>query len=84
MIEYVGETIDFCEFRRRIRRYERVGHGHHYFMSVESDRFIDAGNKGNWARFVNHSCEPNCVTQKVSLCFLNFVNKRHLIGFNFF
>lgn len=66
VIEYVGEVIDFSEFRRRIRRYERLGHAHHYFMAVESDRFIDAGSKGNWARFVNHSCEPNCVTQKVN------------------
>ncbi|TNN05111.1 Histone-lysine N-methyltransferase SETD2 [Schistosoma japonicum] len=67
IIEYVGEVIDFAEFRRRIRRYERLGHAHHYFMAVESDRFIDAGSKGNWARFVNHSCEPNCVTQKWSV-----------------
>ncbi|CAH8630524.1 unnamed protein product [Schistosoma intercalatum] len=67
VIEYVGEVIDFSEFRRRIRRYERLGHAHHYFMAVESDRFIDAGSKGNWARFVNHSCEPNCVTQKWSV-----------------
>ncbi|KAK4476160.1 hypothetical protein MN116_001376 [Schistosoma mekongi] len=67
IIEYVGEVIDFTEFRRRIRRYERLGHAHHYFMAVESDRFIDAGSKGNWARFVNHSCEPNCVTQKWSV-----------------
>ncbi|KAG5443418.1 Histone-lysine N-methyltransferase setd2 [Clonorchis sinensis] len=67
IIEYVGEVIDFAEFRRRIRRYERLGHAHHYFMALESDRFIDAGAKGNWARFVNHSCEPNCVTQKWSV-----------------
>uniref|UniRef100_A0AA85J2L8 [histone H3]-lysine(36) N-trimethyltransferase n=1 Tax=Trichobilharzia regenti TaxID=157069 RepID=A0AA85J2L8_TRIRE len=67
IIEYVGEVIDFSEFRRRIRRYERLGHAHHYFMALESDRFIDAGSKGNWARFVNHSCEPNCVTQKWSV-----------------
>ncbi|CAH8675669.1 unnamed protein product [Schistosoma rodhaini] len=75
VIEYVGEVIDFSEFRRRIRRYERLGHAHHYFMAVESDRFIDAGSKGNWARFVNHSCEPNCVTQKWS------VNGEIRIGF---
>ncbi|VDP16516.1 unnamed protein product [Echinostoma caproni] len=67
IIEYVGEVINFAEFRRRVRRYEKLGHAHHYFMALESDRFIDAGTKGNWARFVNHSCEPNCATQKVLL-----------------
>ena len=25
---------------------------------------IDAGPKGNLARFMNHSCDPNCITQK--------------------
>ncbi|VEL18503.1 unnamed protein product [Protopolystoma xenopodis] len=65
IIEYVGEMIDFNEFRRRVRHYERLGRVHHYFMAVSPDRFIDAGSKGNWARFVNHSCEPNSETQKV-------------------
>ena len=27
------------------------------------DRMIDAGPRGNWARFINHSCDPNCATE---------------------
>ena len=27
-------------------------------------RIIDAGPRGNYSRFMNHSCQPNCETQK--------------------
>ncbi|KAG9344008.1 hypothetical protein JZ751_012484 [Albula glossodonta] len=31
---------------------------------IKKDRIIDAGPKGNYSRFMNHSCQPNCETQK--------------------
>uniref|UniRef100_A0A3P8W6K2 Nuclear receptor binding SET domain protein 2 n=1 Tax=Cynoglossus semilaevis TaxID=244447 RepID=A0A3P8W6K2_CYNSE len=46
--EYIGELIDEEECRARINL----------------DRIIDAGPKGNYSRFMNHSCQPNCETQK--------------------
>lgn len=33
-------------------------------VPVCQDRIIDAGPKGNEARFMNHCCQPNCETQK--------------------
>lgn len=35
-----------------------------YFLTIDKERIIDAGPKGNLARFANHSCEPNMETQK--------------------
>lgn len=39
-----------------------------YWISINmlsvQDRIIDAGPKGNQARFMNHCCQPNCETQK--------------------
>jgi SET domain-containing protein len=34
---------------------------HHTFLFAVDDRFvIDGARGGNAARFINHSCEPNC------------------------
>ena len=35
-----------------------------YFLTIDQGRVIDAGPKGNLARFANHSCDPNMETQK--------------------
>ena len=65
-MEYVGEVVDPDEFRTRVKRYSKEKQEHHYFMALKSDEIIDATMKGNVTRFVNHSCEPTCETQKVS------------------
>ena len=36
----------------------------YYFMSVADDVIIDAGVKGSVARFINHSCDANCLIAK--------------------
>ena len=40
---------------------------HFYFMALNGNEILDAAKKGNASRFINHSCDPNCETQKVSL-----------------
>ncbi|XP_053652299.1 histone-lysine N-methyltransferase NSD3 isoform X2 [Cherax quadricarinatus] len=64
VIEYVGELIDDEEFRRRILEMHEVKEENYYFLTIDKDIMIDAGPKGNLARFMNHSCQPNCETQK--------------------
>ncbi|KAF2452450.1 hypothetical protein BDY21DRAFT_329203, partial [Lineolata rhizophorae] len=59
IVEYVGEIIDGDEADRRMRK-EYKGMKNFYMMTLEKDLIIDAGQRGNIARFVNHSCEPNC------------------------
>ncbi len=34
-----------------------------YFLSLDLDLVIDAKSKANLARFINHSCDPNCITR---------------------
>ena len=35
-----------------------------YIMRLEGDTYIDARHQGNYARFINHSCDPNCIVKK--------------------
>ena len=37
---------------------------HTFFFTTSSGKIIDGGNHGNDARWINHSCEPNCQSQE--------------------
>uniref|UniRef100_A0A3Q3WSA6 Histone-lysine N-methyltransferase NSD3 n=1 Tax=Mola mola TaxID=94237 RepID=A0A3Q3WSA6_MOLML len=62
--EYVGEVIDSEECQQRIKRAHENHVSNFYMLTLTKDRVIDAGPKGNSSRFINHSCSPNCETQK--------------------
>lgn len=59
ILEYLGERISHAEADRRYD--EKDDSDGHTFLFVASSRtVIDAGVGGNDARYVNHSCDPNC------------------------
>lgn len=62
--EYVGELVDEEECRRRIEQSHKDNVTNFYMLTIDKDRIIDAGPKGNFSRFMNHCCSPNCETQK--------------------
>ena len=64
VIEYVGELIDEAECNRRMEEKMDRGDTTFYFLTIDKERIIDAGPAANHARFMNHSCQPNCETQK--------------------
>ncbi|HUH96001.1 MAG TPA: SET domain-containing protein-lysine N-methyltransferase [Anaerolineales bacterium] len=59
IIEYTGERITSEEGDRRYDD-NRSEHPHVLLFVVDRHIVIDAGAGGNEARFINHSCEPNC------------------------
>jgi hypothetical protein len=61
ILEYVGERISHAEADRR---YADKDHddNHTFLFTVSTRTVIDGGNGGNDARYINHSCDPNCET----------------------
>lgn len=64
IIEYVGEVLNNKQFEKRVKKYSKDKNRHYYFMALRSNAIIDATSKGNISRFINHSCDPNAMTQK--------------------
>jgi len=64
VLEYCGEVLHEEAYKERKRRYQDEGRSHYYFMTLSSSETIDATIRGNEGRFLNHSCAPNCETQK--------------------
>jgi uncharacterized protein len=58
IINYAGERISNQESLKRERRY--IQRGHIWCFKLTNRSVIDAGVGGNDARFINHSCRPNC------------------------
>ena len=59
IIEYKGKLITDKEADRRYSRVQ--AHSPHTMLfSVDDGLVIDATRKGNSARWINHSCAPNC------------------------
>lgn len=65
IIEYKGEVIrsEVCEVREI--RYTTQNRGV-YMFRIDEDWVIDATMAGGPARYINHSCDPNCSTQIIS------------------
>ncbi|BHF65456.1 Histone-lysine N-methyltransferase 2A [Sparganum proliferum] len=64
--EYTGELIRniICDLREV--RYQAAGVDC-YMFRVDNDWVIDATYAGNFARFINHSCQPNCDAKIVTI-----------------
>jgi SET domain-containing protein len=58
LVEYKGALIDS---KQAEGRYPEIDTPPHTFLfDAEDDLYIDAGVNGNSARWINHSCDPNC------------------------
>lgn len=59
IIEYTGERISAKEADRRYDD-DAMDRHHTFLFGLDGDISVDAAVGGNAARFINHSCAPNC------------------------
>jgi uncharacterized protein len=59
IIEYKGERISSAEADARYAE-EQESSSHTMLFAVDEKLVIDATRTGNSARYINHSCRPNC------------------------
>ncbi|KAL1128908.1 hypothetical protein AAG570_013442 [Ranatra chinensis] len=67
VIEYVGQMVRPVVADLRERQYEATGIGSSYLFRIDLDTIIDATKCGNLARFINHSCNPNCYAKIITI-----------------
>jgi SET domain-containing protein len=60
IIEYVGARLSHDEADAQCPDDEASARHHTFLFAVDDDVVIDGGQGGNDARFINHSCDPNC------------------------
>ncbi|EAY23271.1 SET domain containing protein [Trichomonas vaginalis G3] len=76
IVEYTGELVRLSVTEARQKYYETEGNHGSYIFRLDDDLYIDATHKGGIARFLNHSCDPNCKT-----CVVEAGGQRHIVIF---
>lgn len=85
IIEYVGERVRQRVANLREERYDRQGVGSSYLFRIGEDSVIDATKKGGIARFINHSCVPNCTAKIIRsegaqrICIYSCKGEKHFV-----
>jgi uncharacterized protein len=81
IIEYCGERITKAESLRRCEE------GNGFIFALDDEFDLDGSVDTNPARFLNHSCAPNCVTEfrdgRIWIVALRDINAGEEITFNY-
>lgn len=67
VIEYVGERITTEQCNIKENEYKKANIRHIYMFTLDADCVIDATHSNGLARYINHSCNSNCVTKIVEV-----------------
>ena len=59
IIEYTGKVITWKQ-AQRAHPHDPNDPNHTFFFHIDDERVIDGNDGGNSAKWINHSCGPNC------------------------
>ena len=62
IVDYVGERLTADAVEARYDE-DAADDPHTFLFRISDHEYIDASVSGNDARFINHSCDPNCETE---------------------
>lgn len=62
ILHYAGRIIDWDEAMRR-HPHDPSQPNHTFYFSLDDTFVIDGNDGGNRARWINHSCAPNCESE---------------------
>jgi len=90
-MQYIGEIYNIISSYGKKKLEEYKNKNCTYLMSLSDNEVIDPTYKGNLARFINHSCDPNCLTQKwyvlgeqcIGIFTLRDINEGEELTFNY-
>ena len=63
ILEYKGKRVSWAQAQRQYAR-SAAKDGHTFYFDLDDGRVIDGAQGGNSARWVNHSCAPNCEAEQ--------------------
>jgi len=67
--EYLGDVIDEKTKEQRLKDWsiEHPNDPNFYIMCLSQGWYIDAREHANLSRFINHSCDPNCILTRLNV-----------------
>ncbi|KMQ80917.1 Zinc finger protein HRX [Candidatus Burkholderia pumila] len=63
LLEYKGTRVSWKE-AQRIHERSKAEDGHTFLFGLDDGSVIDGARGGNSARWLNHSCAPNCEAEQ--------------------
>lgn len=92
IIEYVGEKINKEESKKRAEEIEErakldPSKGAIYLFELNDDWDLDGDTEDNYAKYINHSCDPNCesdiVDDRIWIYAIKEISKGEELSFNY-